>query len=252
MEEHEIFAEFLLNEYLRRSRLRPSFSLRAFAKFLEVDQSLLSKVISHQRKPSKKFVEQCLKRLGVPRIKWSSLTGHRGDQLFNRHRSYRVISDDVFKLVSDWAHFAVLELAKLPSFEFDAQWVAGRLGRTQQEMELVLARLAANGFFQKIRGKWKLTRHSNTWTDTASTSADRLALQIQFLGLALSAAEKVSFAQRDNGSLTLAIDVRLLPRFKERLSEIRRELGEEFQSQGELTAVYQLCTAFFPLTLEPT
>lgn len=241
------FRIFLQNEFVSRCRLNPQFSLRAFAKFLNVDQSLLSKVLRGHRPPSKALIEKICYRIGLSPSEILAFTSGGEDS----KSGYDVLSEDSFAILSDWYHFALLELLKTKGCKSDSAWLAERLGISAIEVNTALERLERMGFLEKRRNRWSHLIPNNTWTNTEATSAARRNLQRNLLEMSLKAIDQVEFSKRENGSLTIACDEKLLPEIKERLTAFRRDLDKFIESQGNFTQVYQLVISFFPLSSDP-
>jgi len=53
---------------------------------------------------------------------------------------------------------------------------------------------------------------------------------------------------REHGSLTVAINKKRMPEFKEKLRIFRMEIGDFLQEDGEFDEVYQFTCSLFPLT----
>jgi uncharacterized protein (TIGR02147 family) len=116
------------------------------------------------------------------------------------------------------------------------------------EARAAIERLSRMGIIQIENGRWLAMAKGFSWFNAKSTSEPRRRLQKTFLEKGLHAIENVPFRFRENGALTVAIDRNRLEEFKEKLKKVRQELGEFFQSEGELNEVYQLTISFFPLT----
>jgi uncharacterized protein (TIGR02147 family) len=163
---------------------------------------------------------------------------------------FKQVEEDQFLVISDWIHFAILELMKTRGFESDASIVARRLSVHVEEVRSALQRLQRLGFIQIKNRKWILSSANNTWTDNKSTSDARKNLQKKFLTKAIEGIENISFDDRDNGSLTVAINKKSIPAIKNELREIRLRFNSFIERQsGPKDEVYQLVTAFFPLTV---
>lgn len=233
--------------FIERCRKNGAYSLRAYAKYLEVDQSHLSKILKGQRSFSRDFAQAVAPKLGVTAADVKNLftEGTRAMP------GFLALSDDELELIGEWHHFAILELLKLEGFEFDEANVASRLMIHVEEAREAISRLARLGFIQVTEGQQvKLLAPNTTWSNSKATSAARKRYQRQLIEKSLDAIDHVPFEQRENGSLTVAINPERMPEFKTKLEEIRKELSGFFQADGErdLTEVYQYTFAFFPLT----
>lgn len=244
----EVMRTAIQRTFIDRCRKNSSYSLRAYAKYLDVDQSHLSKILRGQRSFSKDFAKSIAPKLGI--------TTTEVKKIFSEGTKARpgflALTDDELELIGEWHHFAILELVKLEGFEFTEKNVAYRLMIHIEEVRSSIARLQRLGFLQVNKGSVKLLAPNTTWTNTKETSAARKKYQRALIEKSLDAIDHIPFERRENGSLTVAINPERMPEFKKKLEEIRQELSEFFQADGEknLSEVYQYTFAFFPLTKE--
>lgn len=243
-ESNYAFSTFLKSSYLARKSRNASFSLRAFANFLGVDQSFLSKVLAGKKTMSLRSKLECLRKLGATNNEVDSLIDGRLPVGFN----YRLIEEDIFTSMKDWWHFAILELIKTENFVPSVEYIAKRFGLSVETVEDAISRLFIHGFLIDDENGWALSSPDNTWSSLSSTSDARRALQRSYLDLSLSALNEVPVDYREHGSLTVAIDKTKLPEFKKAITDFRRALGNIFQNGEPLNEVYQLTVSFFPLT----
>jgi uncharacterized protein (TIGR02147 family) len=236
----------LQREFLERCKRNPAYSLRAYAKYLEIDQSFLSKLLKGQRP----FTHQLAETLG-PKL---GLKQKQIKQIFSAGTAsmpgFLTISDDEFEVLSEWHHFAIIELSKTNGFEFNLRQIAQRLGLHVEAVRAALERLSRLGFIRLSDGNLKVLSPNTTWSNTKMTSAARKKFQRALLEKSIVALDHVPFELREHGSVTIAINKKRLPEFKEKLKEMRKELSDFFQGSGEknLDEVYQLTISFFPLT----
>lgn len=235
-------------EFLRRCKKNESYSLRAFAGFLGMDQSLLSKIMNGQREVSQKLADQLAIKLKLDPAK-AQLTRRSPKALASLQ--YVQLLDDQINILSDWTHYAILELAKTKSFRLDKKWIAKRLGARPQQIEDALERLERLKLISIQGDALKLLRANNEWTNTQSTTQAKKELQRNLLALAQESLENTPFEERENGSLTVAVKKSRMPEFKQKLNDIRAELDAFFQpaeDAAEFDEVYQLTIALFPLS----
>lgn len=233
-------------EFIERCRKNSAYSLRAFAKYLEIDQSFLSKILKGQRSVTKDLAEAVGPKLGLKTSQVKALFSAGAASM----PGFLSLTDDEFELLSEWHHFAIIELSKTSGFDPDPQKIANRIGIHVEEVREALERLQRLNFIQISDAGIKLLAPNNTWTNTKKSSAARKKFQRALIEKSLFAIDHVPFEFRENGSLTVAVDTDRLPEFKEKLKEVRRELSAFFQAESDkkLKEVYQLTFAFFPLT----
>ncbi len=236
----------LQREFIDRCKKNASYSLRAYANFLEIDQSFLSKLLKGQRRVTEDLAKSVGPRLGIKPQKMT--------QIFTSGTAampgFLSLSDDEFELLSNWHHFAILELTKTKNFNADATSIAARLNIHVEEVRAAVERLSRLGFISVIEGEWKLLAPNTTFTNTTTSTTARRVFQKTLIEKSLHAIDHIPFDLRENGSLTIAINKDRIPEFKEKLKQVRKELSEFFQPDGEtdLDEVYQLTVALFPLT----
>lgn len=143
------YRKALNDKLVERIRKNPKYSLRAFARAIEVDASILSKVLRGERYFSEELAIRVLDRidLSYEEREWflSSLARARVEAGLRRsspaqkrrlaelarERSReltRELTIDQFKIVADWYHYAILELTRVEGFRNEPAWIAGRLG----------------------------------------------------------------------------------------------------------------------------
>ena len=240
----------LQKEFVRRRKVNASYSMRAYAKALEIDQSFLSKLMNGQRQISLAIAEKI-----VPKLKIKAATSPLFFYPFYpmENIQYQQMAEDEISVLSEWAHFAILELIKTKDFKMDVKWISDRLGLHTQEVQDSLERLVRMKFIKIEKSKVTLLKPNNNWTNNVATSIARQELQLSLLKKAQGAVESVEFSKRENVSLTVSIRKDRLPEFKEKLNKLRDELDSYFQpttDEGKYDEVYQLTMAFFPLTAE--
>ena len=233
-------------EFVKRCQKNPAYSLRAYAKYLGVDQSFLTKLLKGQRPVTDSMAKTLAPKVG---IKANDLAPHFTTGT-RKMPNFRSLSEDEFEFLAEWQHFAILELIKTKDFVFDPRKIAIRLGLHVEEVRSALERLERLDFVSIKDDMIELKAPTTNWSSLTQTSTARQKLQKGLLQKAIDAVEHVPVTERDNGSVTLAINKSRIPEMKKRLQELRLQLIQEFQptESAELDEVYQLMVAFFPLT----
>lgn len=229
----------IIDEYLERCRRNGRYSQRAFAKSLGLDPSLLSKVIRGQRKVSKAVALRAYVALGMDESKSKTPQSPLAQ-----------VQETAFELLSNWLPWAILEIQSLKSSKkTDPRWLAKKLQVTAGEVQVAIERLKKSGYLEvSPRGKWFIRAPHNTWIDNKTTSEARKKLQKILLEKATRAIDSVPFEERDNSSMTIAVDRKMLPQLRPLIAEFRKKLRETIEKHGSFDEVYQLSIAFFPLT----
>lgn len=148
----------LREELESRCQQNPRYSLRAFARDLEIAPSRLSEILNGKQGLSREAADAIAKKLGYSaeyREYFCDLVGAvharskvekeasklRLMQYQNREEDYYIIPMDAFKIISEWYHLAIVELTKIEGFKNDTGWIARKLGIQPIQVELAIERL---------------------------------------------------------------------------------------------------------------
>lgn len=228
----------LREELLKRCRSNARYSMRAFARSLSVEASELSKILNSKRRISVSMFRKLESRMDMRSALKEKLVPSQFVELPEEH----------FTLLSEWSHFAILELISTHNFKGDARWIARRLGLPIEEVKQSIDRLQKCGYLKvSPRGKWQdLAGEVSTVHFVGSSQAQR-KFQHQMLNKSLVALEEVPLEKRDHSGVTMAISSELVPQAKEMIRKFRRDLCTLLQSKPKRDAVYQLTVSLFPL-----
>lgn len=240
----------LQNIYLKKVKENPSFSLRAFARFLQIDHSNLSKILKGQKPLSKKFSLKIMQKL-----EWTPL---EINQFFEskqnsqkEEKTFSNLSLETFLSISDWYHDAILELIKTKDFKPDPRWIAHQLGITVGEVHIAIERLQKLSLLEiTSEGKWITHALDTTIVSDELTSVAQRKYQKQMLSKASEAIDLYSKKIRNHSSITMAIDKNQMQEAFQEIKRFRRQMSRilEQSNPGSRDDVYQLSIAFFPLT----
>ena len=224
-------------EFLTRCEINSSYSMRAYSKSLGVDQSLLSKIMRRQRRPSSEFTAKVMTKLDP-----------ETDNIGRSISGYMDIEHDYLEVISHWYYFAILEYLKIRP-KADESEISIRLSIKKNEAKKALERLEEFQFIKLNKNKsWELLKFDNEWVCVSATNLAKKSIQKQMQAKSLSAIDQVSFQDRDHTSLTLACNRELVPEIRKKIKKFRRSLDAWVEKQGQRNDVYQLTVGFFPLT----
>ncbi|QDK44515.1 hypothetical protein DOM22_04755 [Bdellovibrio sp. ZAP7] len=241
--------EIIKTELLRRKRDNKSYSLRAFADFLEISPGRLSELLSGKRSLSKKMKIKISERLGLSEMN-ELLETQPQNLTFSDRTDYHFLSNDAFTVLADWYHFAILSLADTADFKADPKWIAKRLGISILEATEALARLRKVGAI-KLSGS-KMTKTNKSVR--AGNGLDSQALRIshrQSIEQAVISLNETPVDLRDISSITMAIDLKKLPIAKKIIQEFRHKMADVMES-GNQTEVYNLNIQLVPVSTRRT
>lgn len=247
------FRSFLQEELIKRCRNNKNYSLRAFAKSLGIGPSSLTEMLNGKRSITKKSVAKLGLNLGLSAKEiedFLALTTTKTIELSEKQANYRQITVDQYSLISDWYHYAIIELIKVKGFKADNSWIAQALSITKSEANIAIERLIRLNLIE-LDLEGNLIDNSEGFSTNISpnlTSNGSRQLQKQILEQALSALENVPLKFRNQTSMTMAIDPDLIPEAIKRITKFRRELCEYLETQGTQKEVFQMSVSLFPIT----
>ena len=244
------FRKYLQTELLQRCKKNPSYSLRAFAKSLDVDPSTLSKILKGKRPLGSKLIVQLGARCG---LKPGDLKPYFQDEVAagsTPSHSFEQIALDRFAIIADWYHFAILELMTVKGFEPSAKWIARSLGISVVEANMAIERLQRAGFIEIGKdGKWRdISSGATTTIGPDMASAAHRHFQEQILAKAIEAISTVPLEERESSGAVMAIDRSKLPEARALITKFRRQLAKLLATDKDGDDVYNLSVALFPLT----
>lgn len=260
------FRDYLRNELISRCRKNQNYSLRAFARALGLESSFLSKILLGRRAITEKLVMRIAPKLHLSEgeqamFRSRAAEGKNARRLASRARAraeFKELSLDTFEAISNWYHYAILELTAVQQFSAEPLWISRALGIDVETTRDAIDRLIRMGLISRQEdGSLRCNENCTTIGNRYSAMAFR-KLQSDLLAKAGWAMDRVPMAMRDQSSITMAIDSRRFPKAKEKIKRFRRELMQFLQGSPTKDTVYQLVISCFPTsaamipeTLEP-
>jgi uncharacterized protein (TIGR02147 family) len=248
------FRLFLQAELGRRCARNSQYSLRAFARFLAIDHATMSQLLRGKRALTPRTILRLGTRLGLDR---PAIDAYVGSECHWRKENaddvaaseLQQLAHDAARVISDWYHYAILELTRLSEFKPDSRWIARVLGITSDEVNLAVTRLVRLGVLEMAsRTRW-IDKSGDTTTSLAEFSRSTVQqLSRQVRKLMLGAMRNARADHCEFSSTTLAVPTSRLPEVLERMTRFRRDLAALLREDSSPDDVYQLEINFFPVT----
>jgi uncharacterized protein (TIGR02147 family) len=246
-------------ELARRRLTHPSYSLRAFARTLGLSPAFLSKLLSGQKDLSLEKAALIAERLGYNREEIAQFchlvqlgkarTVRLRDALGqdeSETREFAPLTLEAFQVISDWQHYAILELVSCRGFKMSGEYVARRLGIEAAQAVAALNRLVRLGLLKQSKGRWvKSSAFIATPTDKPSRALRNF--HAQMIEKAKLAIELQPTDSRDITGLTVPISRDKLEVAKQEIRAFRRRMAKLMDSSRP-DSVYQLNIQFFSLS----
>ena len=146
------FAAVLRAELTRRCARNPSYSLRAFARALEVDHASLSQILRGRRTLTRETIEQLGARLALPR---EAIEAHIRDAEAARQGAPTASAAlDAAAILAEPLHHQLLALTHAEDFRGDSRFLAQVLDTTPDAINVLLQRLLRFGLLRMSEGRW--------------------------------------------------------------------------------------------------
>lgn len=238
----------------RRQRLNPHYSLRAYARDIGVHPATLSQILKGTRPLPLKNSESVTTQLRLgPRertlfVESLIKTKTRLDEIHISLSDERFMLDDShYKIISEWEHYALLDLFDLTDFEVTVDSVSKKLDLTQTRTKVVIHNLKVGGLLtQEPNGNLKRVHESIRTTEDVFNPALREAHR-ETLQIGLQKLEQIEVELRDFSSMTLAVDLEKIPHVKAIIREFRQKM-QALLKDGKKSEVYQLAIQFYPIS----
>ncbi|WP_415061389.1 TIGR02147 family protein [Bdellovibrio sp.] len=234
------------------------YSLRAFARDLKVEPSLLSKILRSNHRVTSKMIARMAPAIGLSALEVRSYIKSMRDEREIEKKEKRARYDefvpfnlDHFRFISAWYHVAILELFNLKSFKASPAWIAERLGIEVVQAEEALNRLVRMGFIETRKGSLRLAKRQNSTivNDPQYTTEALKTLQTQFLKKAGESFYQVDINYRNQSTLTFSVNHKNLEKIKSEIAKFRRKINGLSQKDLEHhDSVYNITISLYPLT----
>jgi len=248
-------------EFDRLKEKNPKYSLRAFAKALDIPSGRLSEYLSNKRQITVAVGQQIASKLKFDGEMTAVFLKCVSAQIESQKGLKRELSQiekaakfdfiptdsqDRFRVVADWHHFAILSVMELNDFQSSANWIARKLGLPQTLIAESLDRLERLKIIDRSKDNWKV-QSANLRTTDGVDSAALKEFYATNLALAAKKLKTVAVEDRDYSAITIAIDKAKLPFAKGMIRDFRRKLARILEAGDSKDEIYQLSIQFFPL-----
>jgi predicted transcriptional regulator len=237
-----MFQEFLQKEFERRNLLNSSYSLRAFARDLKLDQSLLSKILKGKASIRWETMKKSLSSLLVP-YEVIEIFEEQWLLFSSEFSSLHKMDYDAF---SCWRKLAIIEFLKINNkASFDM--IADYLHLSKSEVIADIDALIQKGFLKKIQDQFRILRPNIYWNAYDDHSLDWKTFSKSILKRNIDCIDGSRSEFLHHCVLAIAIDKHRLPEFKEKLNSLLVEFGKFANKTNLPNEVYLLSMSFFPV-----
>lgn len=240
------YKSFLEQELARRSERNSQYSLRSFAKSLGLVPSALSEILAGKRLPSPKMAQKILGKLNTSpeenaqffqslALAHQQRSAKRLSPTFKERNLQRLkppteLSIELFRVISEWYHAAILELTFVEDFQSNPRWIATELGISPIEAKLAIGRLLKLGLLEKKSDRLVKSSEQLTTSDKQLTDPALKKMQKQCLEAAIYSLDHDPIGERNITTMTMAIAPEKISKAKEKIKKFNRELCLDLES----------------------
>jgi uncharacterized protein (TIGR02147 family) len=224
------YTDLLKQEFAVRRLKNPSFSERAFARYLGLSPGFLKLIFQGKKRLSPSRANEVASRL-----EWSEL---------KKNGTRTPVSHVRFEEISDWYHFAILELLKTQRRAIPASKIAARLGLSLPEVEYAIALLADRNLLSRLpKSRVRIVDHYEV---PSMSSLSVRKYHRQTMTKAHQSIDGQKPDQRELGGLSIAFDSKRIAEAKTVIQKFLKDFDDRF-AIGNKDSVYHLTMAFFRL-----
>lgn len=258
------YTEIIRDIFNERTLKNDSYSLRAFARDLDLMPGHLSEILALKTNLSlKKALETSAllklsgenQKLFLKLVEMANANDARKSslelQLYNFDSSHLVISNDLYSRISEWHSLALLELISLKDFKHDLVWIAERLSITTDEAAYTIKNLLQSQLIQLEDGELK-KQYDYFVLPNGNKSNSAKDFHKLVLNKATTAIDEQLSETRNFTAAFIHINKDDIAEISERIKIFRRELAKEFETENNSDSIYMLSAQLFRVDLPNT
>lgn len=240
--------KYLQAEFERRKRKNSRYSIRGFARDLQIDATALSRILHGSRPIGPKVAKQILSRIELDptarEVLLRSLIGS-SEHGIPSDSDYVSITAEQLEQMDEWIYSAVLGLARSKNLRLDSRKFASFFGIKISEVEPRIKRLLELGMLKQTERGFRTVNLRATALFSKNSAAVK-KIHAGYISKALEGLSEVAEAERDISGITVLISRAKLPEAVRRIKEFRRSLATFLESdEGE--DLYRINVQLFPL-----
>ncbi len=261
MEQFESYREILKLEFDRMKKHNQNYSMRSFAKHLEIAPSRLSEIFSGKQGLSKTRAHQIAQKLGFQklRIDWFSDLVESEDgrspvvrdaakqrlQTYAHEVKTTKLSDDLCNQFH-WYHMAIRRLTALSNFQSSSQWIARQIGISEFKVEKAVADLLSWKLLSKDEnGKLLMSENIELFS---SLYAEKSIMRMLRSGVALC--HRAAKKKAEYPAQSVAAGIHYFSLNMDQVTELRKLLLKFFDDIDKVTYETQKSNVVFGLGVQ--
>lgn len=246
------FSELLRRQFSSKKKRNSRFSVRSYAKQLEVAPSVMSELLSSKKKDwalSSVRAIEILDKMQISRAVRGRMLLKMGQDPAIKRES-EILSDEACKYLLDWRYNGVLLSLDLPTPFSLPELICGRFGLKPSELDQIIKSLHVLGLVEKDT-KTKVWRRKPGFWFSADDVPNAVLHQHHHnqLKLAQDALSKLPLEQRDFTSMSFVGSMNRIKLLKEEIRKFYERAMLIMDAEETNTDVFRISVNLFPLGL---
>ena len=255
------YKEILKSKLAERTNKNIQYSLRSFARDIGLSPQRLSHILNGRHGLSVQAAGLVASKLSMNETekdffctlvqkehsRSKAMRTEAAKRLKNLKFHYKNVELDNFKLISDWYHFAIMELTLIENFSNNCKQIGKSLGISEVEAEMAIERLLKLKLLIKEK-KGSLKIRGNFFADPKEIPSEAIRnFHKQLLSKSINAIDFQDLNERDFSSLVVAVDEKDIATAKKEIKKFRESMDRLFSKSKKKTRVYCLGVQLFAL-----
>ncbi|WP_295904658.1 DUF4423 domain-containing protein [uncultured Bdellovibrio sp.] len=246
----KFYTSKLLEEFHRKKRKNPRYSLRSYANFLGLNSGTLSSILQGKRPLPQKDIETVVHKLKLTanekRLFIESI--HKNSAITPKE-SFCLNSDHLQIIFNEWEYFVILAVFKLDDFESSPKWIHRKTKIPVDRIQTCLNVLLSSGLIKRNEtGELVRSQKALHTTHGIPSEAIRHAHKNN-LRMSLEKLEQTPIEERDFNFFTVALDKTRYNKLKKIILKFRDELSR-LDDLSKKHRVYRVGVQLFPLSYD--
>ncbi|MCM2354714.1 MAG: DUF4423 domain-containing protein [Pseudobdellovibrio sp.] len=243
--------KYLNETYEVRKKKNARYSLRSFARDLDISSGRLVSIMQLKELPGEVTLGKIFSSLSTAEEKKDKILKDLKRARFKPkdHGFEKVLDSSQVEQMGHWQTWAIYTLMQRQDFDGSAEWLAQK---TELEAEFVKERLQALVHIGLVRFEDKkyLLKIGNVTSGSGIPSKVMRELHKQFIQRGVESIEAVDIQFRDISGITFCMEQDKMDEARTLITEFRSKMAGLVRSETPKSELYQLSVQFYPLLLK--
>lgn len=247
----EHLVKYLNETYEVRKKKNARYSLRSFARDLNISSGRLVSIMQQKELPGEITLGKIFSNLSTSEDKKDKILKDLKRARFKSkdHSFEKVLDSAQLEQMGHWETWAIYTLMQRQDFDGTAEWLSQNLDLAKDFVTERLQALVSIGLVRFEDQKYAL-KVGNVTSGSGIPSKVMRELHKQFIKRGLESIEQVDIQFRDVSGITFCMDPEKMDEARTLITEFRSKMAGLIRSETPKSELYQLSVQFYPLLLK--